>query len=134
QTRETLSSARHGTALAERAFEFVLGLGATDFPVELVPNDPSLARLTAPDSQDYSRRPELLGLDARQRAAEAMVEAARSGHRPSVNAFASYQYDQGWQLNRGADSWLAGVSVDVSLFDGGQTSGRVRQASAELGQ
>ena len=71
-------------------------------------------------------------LDARQRAAEAMVEAARSGHRPSVNAFASYQYDHGWQLNRGADSWLAGVSVDVNLFDGGQTSGKIRQAAAEL--
>ncbi len=132
QTRETLSSARHGAALAERAFDFVLGLDATDSPVELAQNDPSLARLTAPDTRDYSQRPELLGLDARQRAAEAMVEAARSGHRPSVNAFASYQYDHGWQLNRGADSWLAGVSVDVNLFDGGQTSGKIRQAAAEL--
>lgn len=132
QTRETLSSARHGAALAERAFDFVLGLDATDSPVDLAPNDPSLSRLTAPDTRDYSQRPELLGLDARQRAAEAMVEAARSGHRPSVNAFASYQYDHGWQLNRGADSWLAGVSVDVNLFDGGQTTGRIRQASAEL--
>jgi outer membrane protein TolC len=132
QTRETLSSARHGAALAERAFDFVLGQDATDSPVDLAPNDPSLSRLTAPDTRDYSQRPELLGLDARQRAAEAMVEAARSGHRPSVNAFASYQYDHGWQLNRGADSWLAGVSVDVNLFDGGQTTGRIRQASAEL--
>ena len=132
QTRETLSSARHGAALAERAFDFVLGLDATDSPVELASNDPSLAQLTAPDTRDYSQRPELLGLDARQHAAEAMVEAARSGHRPSVNAFASYQYDHGWQLNRGADSWLAGVSVDVNLFDGGQTSGKIRQAAAEL--
>ncbi len=132
QTRETLSSARHGTALAERAFDFVLGLDATDSPVELASSDPSLAQLTAPDTRDYSQRPELLGLDARQHAAEAMVEGARSGHRPSVNAFASYQYDHGWQLNRGADSWLAGVSVDVNLFDGGQTSGKIRQAAAEL--
>lgn len=132
QTRETLSSARHGAALAERAFDFVLGLDATDAPVDLAPNDPSLARLTAPETRDYSQRPELLGLDARQHAAEAMVEAARSGHRPSVNAFASYQYDHGWQLNRGADSWLAGVSVDLNVFDGGQTTGRIRQASAEL--
>jgi outer membrane protein TolC len=134
QTRETLSSARHGAALAERAFEFALGLDASDATVDLSPNDPSLSRLTAPDTWDYSRRPELMGLDARQRAAEAMVEAARSGHRPSVNAFASYQYDHGWQLNRSADSWLAGISVDVNLFDGGQTSGKVRQASAELAQ
>ena len=134
QTRETLSSARHGAALAERAFEFALGLDAADSPVDLAPNDSALTRLTAPDTRDYSQRPELMGLDARQRAAEAMVEAARSGHRPSMNAFASYQYDHGWQLNQGAESWLAGVSVDVSLFDGGQTSGKIRQASAELAQ
>ena len=100
QTRETLSYARHGAALAARAFDFALGLDATQSPVDLAPNDPSLARLTAPDTRDYSLRPELLGLDARQHAAEGMVEAARSGHRPTVNAFASYQYDHGWQLNR----------------------------------
>ncbi|MFY9923725.1 MAG: TolC family protein [Opitutaceae bacterium] len=132
QTRETLSCARHGAALAARAFDFALGLDATQSPVDLAPNDPSLARLTAPDTRDYSLRPELLGLDARQHAAEGMVEAARSGHRPTVNAFASYQYDHGWQLNRCADSWLAGVAVDVNLFDGGQTTGKIRQASAEL--
>jgi outer membrane protein len=132
QTRENLSSARHGAALAARAFDVALGLDATDSPVDLAPNDPSLARLTVPETRDYSQRPELLGLEARQHAAEAMVESARSGHRPSVNAFASYQYDRGWALNRSADSWLAGVSLDLNLFDGGQATGRVREASAEL--
>jgi outer membrane protein TolC len=29
---------------------------------------------------------------------------------------------------------MAGVSVDLNVFDGGQTSGRIRQASAELAQ
>jgi outer membrane protein TolC len=134
ETRETLSSARHGAALAERAFDFVLGVDPIGSPVDLAPNDPSLARLTVPDTRDYSRRPELLGLEARERAAESMVEAARSGHRPSVNAFASYQYDHGWQLTRAAESWLAGVAVDVDLFDGGQTAGKILQASAELAQ
>ena len=134
QIRESLASARHGVALAERAFGYVLGLDATDGPVDLAAQDSSLARLTAPETRDFSQRPELLGLDARERAAQAMVEAARSGHRPAVNAFASYQYDHGWQLNRAAESWLAGVSVDVNLFDGGQTSGKIRQAKAELVQ
>jgi outer membrane protein TolC len=134
QTRESLSSARHGAALAERAFWFALGLDPADEPVEFARDDPSLARLTAPDTRDFSRRPELLGLAARLRAAEAMVEAARSGHRPSVNAFASYQYDRGWKLNREGDSWLAGMAVDLNVFDGGQTSGKVRQAAAEVAQ
>jgi outer membrane protein TolC len=134
QTRETLSTTRRGAALAARAFCFVLGLDTTDAEVELDDHDPALAALTAPDTRDWSQRPELLGLQARLRAAEAMVEAARGGHRPTVNAFASYQYDRGWKTDRHADSWLAGVSVDLNVFDGGQTSGKIRQAAAELAQ
>lgn len=134
QTRENLSSARHGAALAGLAFQFVLGLEPAATPVELVEDDPALARLTPPDTRDFSRRPELLGLEARVRAASAMVEAARGARRPTVNAFASYQYDQGWKTDRHGDSWLAGLSVDVNLFDGGQTTGKIRQGNAEFTQ
>jgi outer membrane protein TolC len=63
-----------------------------------------------------------------------MVEAARGARRPNVNAFASYQYDQGWKTDRHGDSWLAGLSVDLNIFDGGQTSGKIRQSGAELTQ
>jgi len=134
QTRETLSSARHGAALAARAFQFVLGLDPTEAGIELADGDPALARLAVPDTTDFSQRPELLGLQARVRAAEAMVDAARGAHRPTVNAFASYQYDQGWKTDSHGDSWLAGVAVDLNLFDGGQTSGKIRQSNAELTQ
>lgn len=134
QTREALSSARHAAALASRAFEFALGLESTGQPVELLENDPALQRLEVPASGDYSQRPELLGMQARVRAATALVEAARGGHRPTVNAFASYQYDQGWKTDSHGDSWLAGVAVDLNVFDGGQTSGKVRQATAELAE
>ena len=135
QTRETLSATRHGAALAARAFLFVLGLEPTaGETIELAPDDAVLAALTAPAGDDVSSRPELAGLKERVRAAEAMVEAARGARRPAVNAFASYQYDEGWKLGRHGDSWLAGVAVDVNLFDGGQTAGKIRQASAELAQ
>ena len=134
QTRESLSLARHGAALASRAFHYVLGLDPTENAVEFVDDDPALARLVLPDTRDFSQRPELLGLHARIRAAEAMVDAARGARRPTVNAFASYQYDQGWKTDRHGDSWLAGVSVDLNVFDGGQTNGKIRQSSAELTQ
>ena len=134
QTQENLAAARHGAALAERAFLFALGLDAAGQTVEQASDDPALARLVLPDSRVFSQRPELLGLQERARAAEAMVRAARGGRLPTVNAFASYQYDRGWQLNHSADSWIAGVSVDLDVFDGGQTSGKIRQAAAELEQ
>ena len=134
QTRESLSSARHGAALASRAFHFILGLDPTEATVELAEDDPALARLAPPDTRDFSQRPEILGLQARVRAAGAMVEAARGAKRPTVNAFASYQYDQGWQTARHGDSWLAGLSVDLNVFDGGQTAGKLRQSNAEVTQ
>ncbi|HTT56490.1 MAG TPA: TolC family protein [Opitutaceae bacterium] len=134
QTQENLAAARHGAALAGRAFLFVLGLDATGEPVTLASDDPALARLAPPATNDFSGRPELVGLQERVRAAEAMVRAARDGRLPTVNAFASYQVDRGWQLDRSADSWLAGVSVDLNVFDGGQTGGKIRQATAELEQ
>lgn len=134
QTRENLSAAQHGAALASLAFQFVLGLEPVSTPVELVEDDPALARLAPPETRDFSLRPELLGLQSRVRAAGAMVEAARGTRHPSVNAFASYQYDRGWKTDRHGDSWLAGLSVDLNLFDGGQTTGKIRQGSAELTQ
>ena len=132
QTRETLSSARHGAALAARAFGFVLGLESAGDSIELPDDDPALARLVTPATGDFSQRPELLAVQARVRAAEAMVEAARGGRRPTVNAFATYQYDQGWTTDHHGDSWLAGVTFDLNVFDGGQTTGKIRQSTAEL--
>lgn len=134
QTRESLSAARHAAALAARAFQFTLGLEPPAETVELVNDDPALARLTVPDTTDFRRRSELLGLQARVRAAEAAVDVARSGRRANVNAFAGYQYDQGWKLARHGDGWMTGLSVDLNVFDGGQTAGKVRQSSAELTQ
>jgi outer membrane protein TolC len=135
QTREQLTSARHGAALAERAFLFVLGREPKSHgPVELAAEDTSLATLAVPAATIGADRPELVSLRQRLTAAEKMVAVARGARRPTVNAFASYQYDQGWKLDRHADGWLAGVSVDVNVFDGGQTSGKIRQAEAELAQ
>jgi len=134
QTREQLASARHGSALAERAFNYILGVENSAAPVDLSGDDPSLARLTVPDTADTSLRPELVGLQERVRAAEAMLRAARGGRHPAVNAFASYQYDQGWKLDHQGDGWIAGVSLDLNLFDGGLTSARIRQSASELAQ
>ncbi len=134
QTRESLIAIRQGAQLAQHAFYFVLGLEATNERADFMADDPALARLALPNTLDYSTRPEILGLQERLKAAEAMVVAARGGRKPTVNAFASYQYDQGWKLNSHGDSWLAGVTVDVNVFDGGVTAGKIRQTSAEVNQ
>jgi outer membrane protein TolC len=134
QTRENLLAARDGRALAGRVFSFVLGTDSTAEPVELLDPDPALQRLVAPSARDYSQRPELLAMQERVHAAAAMARAARGARQPSVVAFASWQYDHGWQTSHGADSWMAGVAVDLNVFDGGATSARIRQCDAALAE
>lgn len=133
QTREMLVAARHGAQLAQRAFFYVLGMreqpGATlEFPA----NDPALADMAEPKTRDVSLRPELQSVKERVRAAEAMVRAARGARRPVVNAFASAQWDKGYETGRDANSWMAGVTVDMNVFDGGLTAGKIREAKANL--
>lgn len=134
RTREALSSARHAAALAARAFTFALGSEPSAEPVEVAPEDPGLANLAPPATTDFSARPELVALEERQRMAEALVTAARAGNRPTVNAYVAGQYDQGWRFDRQAESLEGGLTLNLNVFDGGRTAGKVRQALAELAQ
>lgn len=134
RTRELLSAARHASALAARVFTFVLGGEPSNEPVELADNDPGITSLAAPDATDFSQRPELVALQERLRMSEALVEAARGARRPNVNAYVTGQYDQGWKFDRHGESLQGGVLVNFNIFDGGATSGKIRQATAELAQ
>ncbi|BET67295.1 hypothetical protein ASA1KI_22130 [Opitutales bacterium ASA1] len=134
QTRETLIQARHRKALAERAFLFVVGIESTGDPVVLVDEDPALARIRLPDTASAAARPELLALEAARDAAARSVEGARGMRRPAVNAFASIQHDRGWETDGSGDSWIAGVAVDMNVFDGGAARGRIRAAEAALAE
>lgn len=135
ETRERLTAARHAAALAERAFLVVLGQAPTPAgSVALAASDPMLEALAAPTDADPAARPELALLRARMEAAERRLAAARAGGRPTVNAFAAVQHDRGWRLDRHGDSWLAGVAVDLNVFDGGRRAGVFRQAQAELAE
>lgn len=134
RTREALSSARHAAALSARAFTFTLGAEPSAEPIELAPEDSGIAALAPPPTNDFSARPEVVALEERQRMAEALVTAARAGHRPTVNAYVAGQYDQGWRFDRHAESLEGGVTLSLNVFDGGRTAGKVRQALAELAQ
>lgn len=134
QTRENLSQATNYQALAERAFLFALGLEADAGPVKIAAEDPGLDRLVEPDQLDFSDRPELRALRERESAAAAMVDVARAGNRPSVNGFASYQWDKGWETGESGDAWLGGIAVNLNVFDGGTTKAKVRQAEAQLAE
>ncbi len=133
QTREQHLGARQQATLAERQFLYLLGSApVSGTPVTLAADDASINALNAPVTASIEQRPELHALAARREAAASAVDAASGARRPTVNAFASYQFDKGWRLNGDGDSWMAGISAEWSVFDGKATSGKIREARANL--
>ena len=129
QALENLVKARHSYRLAQRVFLNILGLKAGEVQTELPDGN---CGIEVPADLDYSNRPELLALEAAVRVAEAEYRQARGGYYPSVDAFAGYDYDRGFVTGGDGDSWIAGVKVNLDLFDGKRTSGKVAETMARL--
>jgi len=126
--QENLIRAEHDLALAKEVFLQLLGLPRQD--VDISPNQ---AALLAPASLDLEGHPKLQSLAAAIKAVKSEVEAARGGERPTVDGFASYQYDKGTVYGGSGNSWIAGVKVDFKVFDGHKSDSDIALAEAKVG-
>ena len=134
EARENHIRAQHAVALSEIVFRNALGVGESknvtaaetvDQAADLsAPDEPNPRNAGAPNS-----RPELAAAQAAVAAADRQVRAAQAGHRPRLNTFASYDIDSG-DARRFEESWMAGVSVELDVFDGFLTRGKVAEARA----
>lgn len=127
QAREDLVRARNSNALAVRALRNLLGLEDGEFLV--AETAPAIA---APDSGDFSRRPELAAARQRERAAEEQLRGAKGGYLPRASAFGSLDYDYGWKFDNGGGSYSAGALLQWDIWDGQLTRAKVREANANL--
>jgi len=127
QSREDLVRARNANTLAERALRNLLGIEEGEFTVA-----DTAAAVRAPDSNDFSQRPELAAAQERERAAQAQVRGTKSGYLPRVNAFGSLDNDYGTVTGGDGRSYTAGISAQWDLWDGFSTRSKVREAMANL--
>lgn len=127
QAREELVRARNANALAIRALRNLLGIEAGEFDVA-----DSAPSAQAPDSGDFSGRPELTAARHREQAAAEQVTAAKGTYLPRVSAFGSLDYDYGWKYDHGGGSYTAGALLQWDVWDGKLTRAKVREASANL--
>jgi len=120
--------AQHGLELSQKIFLNLLGLqeGA------VVINSSEDAQQEIPVERSYMLRPELKSLQHAEDAAAARLQAARGGNLPTVDGFASYQYDKGYVTDGDGNSWMAGVKVNYRLFEGNRTSADIAGAMAAL--
>ncbi len=123
---ENLIRSRHHLQLARRGFANLLGLPASE--VAVAAGDTQ----EVPENLDYRNRHELMQLKSQEAVAIAEIERARSGQLPSLDTFADYQVNQGWVTEENGDSWMAGVRLQYSLFDGGNTASRITLAQLRL--
>lgn len=119
--------ARHDQQLAQKIFLQLLGL--TDRPVQISLQSQGPLR---PQTPTIAARPELQQVAAALRAGEAELRLAQAGHLPTVDSFASYQFDRGFETGGDGNSWMAGVKVNFPLFDGYKTRSEIATAAARL--
>ncbi len=127
RSREELVRAQNARALALRALRNLLSTDQDEIHIADTEAEPSI-----PPTDDFAKRPELTAANKRFEAAQALVRAAKSGYLPQVDAFGSVDHDRGWELDSGAWSYTAGVTMQWNLWDGNRTRTRVDQARAEL--
>ncbi len=125
---ENLILAEHRLELSQKVFLNLLGLEKGVVVID--PQHDCEQQL--PAARSYANRSELLSFAHAENAALARLQAARGGNLPTVDGFASYQYDQGFVLDGNGDSWMAGVKLNYRLFEGHKTSADVAGAQAGL--
>ncbi len=123
---------RVGTAQAALAAQVNLPLDTPIEPTDALQPRPVEGTLADAIQQALRQRPELEELRARAQAARASIDLARSGGRPNVAMAA--QYDWSGSTSNLTSSWSVTLAVTLSLYDGGITQQRVREAELRLEQ
>ena len=125
---ENLILAGHSFELSRKIFLNLLGL--REGAVNIAPE--SCNELQLPQERSYAARSELQSLLHAEEAIEAQLRIAQSGNLPTVDGFASYQYDKGWVMDGDGDSWMAGVKVNYRLYEGNKTAADIAGVKARL--
>jgi len=134
EAEENLVRARNSLSVAESIFCNVLGLsGEESITAEDSPEimDKILSDETGSLVESPMNRPEIIAAEIMVLSAEKRLRAIEAEHAPRINALASYDLDSG-DVSRFEDSWFAGLGVELDLFDGYLTQGRILEARANL--
>lgn len=121
RAREDLIVSTHNFELSKQALLNLLGKKEGN----LILDESQATQQLPPDKPNYLNRNEFTTLQKFKEAALAELEKARGINRPKVDTFASYQFDNGWELDGNGDSWMAGVRVNYNLYDGNNGASRI---------
>ena len=125
---EDLIRSKHSLELTKRIFLNLLGLREG----EVILDPEGGSQQEVPESVDYRNHYAIKRLEAMEQGAIAELKKAQGGKLPSIDAFASYQVDNGWVTDAAGDSWMAGVRLNYTLFDGRKSSSDIVRSQLKL--
>lgn len=111
---ENLIISQHRLELSKKIFLNLLGLEQGSTLIDTETDN----RQTVPAQDSYEERPEITSLEAQLSRAEAELQRSQGLRYPTLDGFASYQYDYGFINEDSGDSWAAGLKLNYNLYDG----------------
>ncbi len=127
---ENLIQARHALSLVHHAFNNLLGIEKGQ--VDIIPDQTQEQEI--PQDLDYSDRAELIAITNAIAAAKAQRKMANAERLPTLDGFASYQYEHGFINDGSGDSWMAGLRLSYSLYEGNAVKARIAEKEAKLAE
>ena len=120
--------ADHRLQLTEKIFWNLLGMEKIgSFKLPTVQQDQ-----TVPGELTIEERKELKAEALMADSARAELTQTRSSAKPTIDTFAHYQYEYGTILGESGDSWLAGIRLNYTLWNGNRTDHDSAAAKARL--
>lgn len=131
--KQELIRAQNDLSLARAQLSAAMGVPSSDEfdPAETLAErafpEKSLAEL---EKQAIEMRPDLKRIRSEEEAQQQSVSIAKSSFGPRVNAFADWEADNPAFLAGGGNNWLAGIEVQIDLFQGGAKRARLSHERA----
>jgi len=132
--KQELIRAKNNLSLARAELRRAMGI-STDKEIEPVE---ALVERTLPEKslgelekQAMEMRPDLKRIRSEEAAQEQSVAIAKASFGPRVNAFADWEVDHPTFVSGGGgNNWIAGIEVQVDLFQGGARRARLQRERA----
>ena len=127
EVKQELITAQNRLKIARKALLNAMGLDSTNtIEVQGLKEDIDFSE-DAP--VEIANNPEILKIAKEVKEADELVKVAKSAYYPQINTRYSYGYE--WaRLPTGDTEWIAGVAVDLNIWDWGKTKAEVNQAKA----
>jgi outer membrane protein TolC len=138
--RSLVATLAENEAAAEAALAYTMGLAwdASVTPADTeIPYHPTRARLSDLVAEAYEFNPDWKQLEAGLKAYEAERKTAASGFAPKIALTGSLHrywnsYGTALAVSPNMQGWTIGAGVEIPIFDGFLTSGKVAEAQARI--